>query len=55
MADKKGKKLRVAMYCRIGNPKDAEPCHAEKLPGRKGADADAHKESCDIREGIDRA
>lgn len=55
MADKERKKLRVAMYCRIGNPKDAEPYDADKLPGRKGGETDAHTEGCDIREGIDRA
>lgn len=55
MADNERKKLRVAMYCRVGNPKDAEPQNAAELPGRKGVDADAHKESRDIRKGINRA
>ena len=60
MAENEGKKLRYVVYGRIGNPKDAEPYFKEKCgspagQGRKGADADAHKESCDIREGIDRA
>ncbi len=60
MADKERKKLRVAMYCRVGNPKDAEPCFKEKYgkpagQGRKGADADADKESCDICKGFNRA
>ena len=55
MAENERKKLRVAMYCRVGNPKDAEPCNAEKLQEREGADAYAHKESSDIRKGINRA
>ena len=60
MADNEGKKLRAAMYCRVGNPKDAEPYFKERCGSpagqeRKGADADAHKESCDICEGVNRA
>ena len=60
MAENEGKKLRAAMYCRVGNPKDAEPYFKEKCgspagQGRKGADADAHKESCDICKGFKRA
>ena len=55
MADNEGRKVRAAIYCRIGNPKDAEPQNAEKLQGRKGVDADAHQESRDIRKGINRA
>ncbi len=60
MAENEGKKLRVSMYCRVGNPKDAESYFKEKCgspagQGRKGADADAHKESCDICEGVNRA
>ncbi len=60
MAENEGKKLRVSMYCRVGNPKDAESYFKEKCgspagQGRKGADADAHKESCDICKGVNRA
>ena len=60
MADNKGKKLRASIYCRVGNPKDAGPYFKEKCgspagQGRKGADADAHKESCDICQGFNRA
>ena len=60
MAENEGKKLRAAMYCRVGNPKDVEPYFKEKCgspagQGRKGADADAHKESCDICQGVNRA
>ena len=58
MADNEGKKLRASIYCRVGNPKDAEPYFKEKCgspagQGRKGADAD--KESCDICKGVNRA
>ena len=60
MAENEGKKLRVSVYCRVGNPKDAEPCFKEKcgspaLQGRKGADADAYTESCDICKGFNGA
>ena len=60
MADNEGKKLRASIYCRVGNPKGATPYFKEKCgspagQGRKGADADADKESCDICQGIDRA
>ena len=60
MAENEGKKLRASIYCRVGNPKDAGPYFKEKCgspagQGRKGADADADKESCDICKGIDRA
>ncbi len=60
MAENEGKKLRVSMYCRVGNPKDAGPYFKEKCgrpagQGRKGADADADTESCDICKGVNRA
>lgn len=60
MADKERKKLRAAMYCRVGRPEnldshEEEKCGSPAGQGQKGVDADAHTESSDIREGIDRA
>ena len=60
MADKERKKLRVAMYCRVGRPENLDSHEEEKYgspagQGRKGADADADKESCDICKGVNRA
>lgn len=60
MAENEGKKLRVSVYCRVGRPENLDSHEAEKYgspewQGRKGADADAHKESCDICQGVNRA
>lgn len=60
MAEKERKKLRVAVYCRVGRPEnldshEEEKCGSPAGQGRKGVGEDAHTESCDIREGIDRA
>ena len=60
MADNEGKKLRFAVYCRVGRPENLDSHEEEKYwspagQGRKGADADADKESCDICKGFNRA
>ncbi len=59
MAENERKKLRVAMYCRVGRPENLdsheEKCGSPAGQSWKGVDADAHKESRDICEGIDRA
>ncbi len=60
MAENEGKKLRAAVYCRVGHQENMGPgsgkeCGSPAMPVQKGADADAHKESCDICKGVNRA
>ncbi len=60
MAENEGKKLRAAVYCRVGHPENMEPgsgkeCGNPAMPVQKGAEADAHTESCDICKGVNRA
>ncbi len=60
MAENEKKKLRAAVYCRVGRQENLGPCNGKECgsparPVQKGAEADAHTESCDICKGFNRA